>query len=276
MLASLPPKTESRRLRFLEVGAGIGTMIERLLEGSVLGQDGYIALESEGAHRELAAQRLRARAEAHGDSWSRLGDDRWRLEGPSLGVEVEWRSASLFEAALSLPPIDVVLAHAFLDLVDLDRALPRLLAWLRPGGLFYFTLNFDGLTAFLPEIDADLDAAVVREYHASMDARRDGEHPSGDRRTGRRLLTELRRRGSTLLAAGSSDWIVLPHDGAYPGDEAFVLHTLLDMVESSVRRRAAIDSRRLSEWIEARRRQVGAGDLVFLAHQIDVVGRAPG
>ena len=53
MLASLPPKTESRRLRFLEVGAGIGTMIERLLEGSVLGQDGYIALESEGAHRPV-------------------------------------------------------------------------------------------------------------------------------------------------------------------------------------------------------------------------------
>ncbi len=220
--------------------------------------------------------RLQAWAEAHAHTWTSLDDEHWRMEGPSVGVDFEWRSASLFDDAPSLAAFDVVLAHAFLDLVDLDRALPRLLGWLRPGGLFAFTLNFDRLTAFLPEIDADLDAAIIREYHASMDARRDGEHASGDSRTGRRLLTELPRHGSTILAAGPSDWIILPHDGVYPGDEGFVLNTLLGMVESSVRGRAAIDPGRLSEWVETRRHQMEAGELVFLAHQLDVVGRVPG
>ncbi len=276
MLAALPPRIESRRRRFVEVGAGIGTMVERLLEGSVLGQDVYVALESAAPHRQRAAQRLQAWTGAHGHAWAQLSDDRWRLDGPGVDVDLEWRSASLFDDPPPSPPFDVLLAHAFLDLVDLDRALPRLLGWLRPGGLFTFTLNFDGLTAFLPEIEADLDAAIVGEYHASMDARRDGEYPTGDSRTGRRLLAELPRRGSTILAAGPSDWIILPHDGTYPGDEGFVLQTLLDMVEASVRQRGAIPPRRLSDWVETRRRQVEAGQLIFLAHQIDVVGRAPG
>ena len=251
-------------------------MIERLLERSTLGNAEYAALESEAPHRDRAAQRLEAWAARHGYAWGRLSDDRWRLEGPAGSVEVDWRTVSFFDDGRSLPGADVVLANAFLDLVDLDRALTRLLGWLRPGGLFYFTLNFDGMTAFLPEVDADLDAAIMHEYHASMDERRDGEHPSGDSRTGRHLLEQLAHRGASILAAGSSDWIVLPRDGIYPGDEAFVLHTLLDMVESSVGRRAALDSRRLSGWIETRRQQIEAGELIFLAHQIDVVGRRPG
>lgn len=275
MVASLPEGTRSRPPRFIEIGAGIGTMIERLLERSPLGDAEYVALESEPAHRVRAAQQLQSWAADHGRAWTRLSDDRWRLEGPGGRVEIDWRTASLFDDRQAMPIADVVLANAFLDLVDLDRALPRILGWLRPGGLFYFTLNFDGVTAFLPEVDADLDAAIVRAYHATMDERRDGEHPSGDSRTGRHLLVELARRGAPILAAGSSDWIVHPRDGIYQGDEAFVLHTLLDMVESSVGRRSGLDSRRLSEWIETRRHQIEAGELIFLAHQIDVVGRKP-
>jgi SAM-dependent methyltransferase len=275
MVASLPEGTRSRPPRFIEIGAGIGTMIERLLERSPLGDAEYLALESEPAHRVRAAQQLQSWAADHGRAWTRLSDDRWRLEGPGERVEIDWRTASLFDDRQAMPSADVVLANAFLDLVDLDRALPRILGWLRPGGLFYFTLNFDGVTAFLPEVDADLDAAIVRAYHATMDERRDGEHPSGDSRTGRHLLVELARRGAPILAAGSSDWIVHPRDGIYQGDEAFVLHTLLDMVEASVGRRSGLDSRRLSEWIETRRHQIEAGELIFLAHQIDVVGRKP-
>ena len=276
MIASLPEGTQSRPPRFIEIGAGIGTMIERLLERSALGDAEYVALESEPAHRLRAARRLQAWAADHGCGWTHLSDDRWRLEGSIGKVEIDWRTASLFDEGMSMPTAEVVLAHAFLDLVDLDRALPRILGWLRPGGLFYFSLNFDGMTAFLPGVDAGLDTAIVQAYHATMDERRDGEHLSGSSRTGRHLLEQLARRGAPVLAAGSSDWIVLPRNGTYQDDEAFVLHTLLDMLEFSVGRRPELNAGRLSEWIETRRRQVEAGQLIFLAHQIDVVGRKAG
>jgi len=41
---------------------------------------------------------------------------------------------------------DVLIAHAFLDLMDISAPLPMLLSLLKPGGLFYSTIQFDGAT----------------------------------------------------------------------------------------------------------------------------------
>ena len=105
---------------------------------------------------------------------------------------------------------DLIVAHAFLDLVDLDSALHKLLTLVRPGGLFYFTLNFDGATIFEPQIDPALDQQIEELYHQTMDLRQPGSRPSRMSRTGRRLLVSLTRAGLTILRAGSSDWVIHP------------------------------------------------------------------
>ena len=66
---------------------------------------------------------------------------------------------------------DLIIAHALLDLLHLPAALPVLLQMVRPAGLFYFSINFDGATLFLPEIDPELDAQIEALYHRSMDTR---------------------------------------------------------------------------------------------------------
>jgi hypothetical protein len=81
---------------------------------------------------------------------------------------------------------DLILAHAFMDLVDLPTELPRLLSLLRPGGLYYFTLNFDGGTIFYPAIDQQFEELLIKLYHQNMDNREEG---TGAQPTGRRLLT---------------------------------------------------------------------------------------
>jgi len=63
---------------------------------------------------------------------------------------------------------DAVLAHAFLDLVELPRALPALVRLVRPGGLFYATLNFDGDTIFQPEVEPSLEGPILAAYHRTM------------------------------------------------------------------------------------------------------------
>jgi SAM-dependent methyltransferase len=272
----LEPGRAERPLRLLEVGAGIGGMLGRTLERIDLGRAEYYAVDSEPAHLPEAARRLQAWAAQHTAVWSPLRENHWRVETADARLDIHWVTASLFDQVLPDGPFDIVLAHAFLDLVDLDRALPRLLGRLRPGGVFYFSLNFDGLTAFLPEIDPTLDQAIVDAYHATMDARRDGVFPSGDSRTGRRLLWELPRHGTEVLAAGASDWIVFPRDGTYPEGEALFLHAILDMVETALHESPAASADQLSAWIARRRRQVEDGQLVFIAHQLDVLGRRPG
>ena len=77
---------------------------------------------------------------------------------------------------------DLLMAHAFLDLVDIRLAMPLLLSGVRPGGLVYFTLNFDGLTAFEPVADQALERKIVRLYHETMDKRSGKGQSSGEAR----------------------------------------------------------------------------------------------
>ena len=166
---------------------------------------------------------------------------------------------------------DLLVGAAFLDLVDLETALPALSRFMRPGGLAYFPITFDGVTLFEPRHPAD--ARVLSAYHHSMDARPGG----GGSRTGRALCHALPEAGFEILAAGSSDWLVYPGEGGrYPADEAYFLGHILHFFEESCAGAAG-----LGDWLADRRRQVEGGELVFIAHQLDFLarrteGRSPG
>lgn len=249
-------------------------MIERLLERLPLGEAEMVALDSDPSHQALAAARLEAWASAHHAVWAAQPDGSWRIEAPGSRLVLRWLTASLFDEAVAAGPFDALLAHAVLDLVDLEQALTRMVPRVRPGGLLYFTLNFDGLTAFLPEIDPELDRTIIDAYHATMDARRDGSLPSGSSRTGRRLLAQLPRHGAQIHAAGASDWIVFPGQNGYRDGESVVLETMLGFVEESLRADASIEQGALARWVAGRRAQLRDRRLILVAHQIDVLARA--
>jgi SAM-dependent methyltransferase len=261
----------------VEIGAGIGTMLHRLLRQGVLWRGTYTGVDAEPANIQRAGRKLPAWARQQG--WhieARRGSHRLSA---SHG-EVTARFVTADYAALGRRPSqrrasDVVVAHAFLDLVPLETAVPLLLRMLRPGGLFDFSLNFDGETIFMPEIDRSLDGEIIEAYHRTMDERTIDGKPSGDSRTGRRLLAGLPSMGGAILAAGSSDWVVVPRGGGYPGDEAYFLHYICHTLWLALRSRGEIDPQRLRRWIEQRHRQVEHGELIYIAHQLDVVGVVP-
>jgi hypothetical protein len=109
-----------------------------------------------------------------------------------------------------------------------------------------------------------------------MDERLVAGRPSGGSRAGRALLTQIPAAGGEILAAGSSDWVVIPHSGGYPADEAYFLHHILHFFEDSLSGRPELDPARLSEWLARRREQIDSAELIFIAHQIDVCGRIAG
>jgi hypothetical protein len=146
------------------------------------------------------------------------------------------------------------------------------LSRLAPGGLFYFTLNFDGGTTFEPPIDPDLDARIEALYHDTMDRRRCGGKPSGCSVTGRRLFGNLKEAGTRLIAAGSSDWVVFPGPDGYPGDEAYFLHFIIDTVARALHGHPELAGNRFQAWIAQRHRQIEARELIYVAHQLDFLG----
>ena len=243
--------------RVLELGGGIGTMVARVIEEGRLQPGSWTMIDEQPA---LIAEARRRLASTSPDT---------------TPFPVELLSAEL-DSFLASPdqPFDLVVANAFLDLLDPMRALPRIAELGRPGGLFLFSITFDGLTAFEPEIDRELDARVLELYHRTMDERVVDGSRSGDSRCGRHLLTLLPRCGYRIIEAGSSDWIVHPRDGAYPADERFFLSCILDFFEESLTGLPGLEAGELRRWLDARREQLDACALVFLAHQLDVLASA--
>ncbi len=260
-------------VRVIELGSGIGTMAERLLGRQLLRRFNYTGIEAQPGLARLAPRRLAAWARRHGYSADE-GRDHLMLRRREQEARLRFIAAdALRTAPRRRQTADLLMAHAFLDLLHLPTALPPLLGMLRPGGVFHFSLNFDGVTAFEPAIDPALDDAIERLYQRTMDERRVGGRPSGDSRTGRHLIGAVKAAGAHVLAAGASDWVVVPVRGRYPNDEAYFLHFIIHTLDRALHHHPELDPRQFARWIERRHRQIERGELVYIAHQLDLFGQ---
>jgi hypothetical protein len=259
--------------RVLEAGAGLGTMVARLRDWGAVGDGEYVLLDADRQLLDCSRRWLHDWAAARGLRGDLLPDGLWvgdirvRLVHAELG--------SYLEAAHG-GAADVVVANAVLDLVDVPTVLPGLLRLLVPGGVYWFTINYDGESIFAP--GHPHDDLIMQAYHRDMDERVRYGRPAGESRTGRHLFQHLRDAGAPPLAAGSSDWVVSAGpDGNYPADEAYFLGSILNTIRDALRNgQDQVEPAGLADWLAVRGRQLAAGELVYIAHQLDFVGRAPG
>ncbi|PSP73373.1 class I SAM-dependent methyltransferase [Halobacteriales archaeon QS_3_64_16] len=294
VLRQLATELEGRtRLDVLVLGGGIGRGLERLLEREVLPVNADIActlVDLRESNVEAARERLPEWAGSQGHTVTELGENHGRpadldtgtaegksgqeergphlrIEAGSRTVDVEVLLADAF-SVVERGEWDLLVGGAFLDLFDLSEALPRLLRALAPGGYCYFPITFDGGTIFEPAIEGLAPDRLENAFHAHID---DG----GDSRAGRHLLTRLPREGSSVLAAGSSDWVVRARDGAYPAEEARFLRYIVDTVADALTENEETDLGEgiLARWRERRHEQIERGELLYIAHQLDVLGQ---
>jgi SAM-dependent methyltransferase len=264
------------RLRVLEVGAGLGNMVARLIDWRVLGRAEYFLLDVDPQLLEdargwllgWAGERgLRAATEADGIKIEADG---------GIDVSVRFVPAELnafVTEAPRLPRADLLIANAVLDLVEVPALLPRLFELAVPHGLYWFSVNYDGETIFQPEHPDD--EPFMRLYHRSVDERVRYGRPAGESRTGRHLFGHLRAAGATILAAGPSDWVVHPGEHGYQADERQFIHLILDTIEEALGKYPEADPQRLAAWVGLRRLQTDGAELTYLAHQLDFLGRCP-
>jgi hypothetical protein len=255
--------------RILEVGAGLGTMVARLLDWQVICAGEYTLLDVDRRLLRDACAWLTEWGVARGlqveplPEGLRLGELRVHLVEAELGSYLE---------AAPQGHADLLIASAFLDLVDVPAFLPGLLRLLVPGGLYWFPITFDGQSIFEPQHPRD--DVVLRAYHRCMDERARYGRPAGESRTGRHLFGHLRAAGAPPLSSGSSDWVVhAAPDGTYPDGDALFLESILQTIQDALTDR--IGSAVLADWLAVRRDQLAAGELVYLAHQLDFAGRSP-
>ena len=278
LVAALRPATAAQPLRILEVGAGIGGMVERLLVGDVLTHVTYTAIDKAPTLIAEADRRLLQWADEQGFQVNETCQRQLNMRRARQHVTVETEAIDVARFVAredGRRAWDLVIGQAFLDLIDMPATLPALCSLVHPGGLLYFPLTFDGGTVFQPEGEASFDGAIEACYHQTIDQRVLDGKPSGDSRAGRRVFAHLQTAGVDVVAAGGSDWVVFAGANGYPADEAYFLHDIIHTISTALAGHPQLDAERLSTWVAQRHAQIEQGTLVYIAHQLDVLGRVP-
>jgi SAM-dependent methyltransferase len=208
-------------LAVIEMGGGIGTMFDRVLDWALTPHLRYTLIEANRDYLAEFQSRLKPLPFISTDS-----ENRYHGQAPSGVTFALEMSCDDIYAAIDDPNMffryDLVMAHAVMDLVNIPETLNGFQRLLRPGGLLYLTLNYDGVTCFLPQWEPRFEEMLVSRYHLSMDNRIIGGRLSGSSQSGRQLILHLLSAKLPLIAVGNSDWIVLPQDGGYHAGGGFL------------------------------------------------------
>jgi hypothetical protein len=256
----LPPGPVS----IIEVGAGMGTMLKRLVMWNLFCRGEYVLVDSLQENISYTREWIPFWASEAGLSVEWIGQDHLHLCDRTRDIAVRFECTDVFiYTKQNKFPADVLIAHAFLDLLPMPESLKALFSLTK--GPAWLTINFDGISSLSPVIDPVLDKQIERLYHATMDTRPTG----GDSRMGSKLFEHLRSVDAEILAAGASDWVVYGRNGIYPDDENYFLHFILHFFESSLKDCSELESSLFREWLAKRHAQIDCGELVYIAHQMD-------
>lgn len=249
------------QVRCLDVGAGTGATLRRLLAWGVSARWQVTALDRDGALLDVARSKFRAAYRARS------------ARGANARIEVVFACGEL-DRHRPRSRYDAVMAHAFLDLMPLPQTLAHLHACLEPGGYLYATLNYDGETLLAPPYaDASLEALLLACYDESMEQRRVQGLATGGALCGRRLQALLPHQGFEVLAQGRSDWLLHPVPGAYPDRDGACLEFLLGLILKEGVASGRFSPRALERWHRERLHLLHGHRLAARVRHLDFLAR---
>lgn len=259
-------KDRTSSVRLLDLGCGIGSTVDHLLAwGLPVGRFSMHLVDHDPTLVSHCRERLGDVVTEEG--FEVIDTDPLVADDGSTVIDIEVSCDDAMNM-LEHEQHEVITAMGFIDLLD-SQGIDRFASLLNGTELAYLPITYDGGTWFAPPIDSDESLWLNERYHRHMRTR---ERP-GTPRAGRTLLATLDRSQRTLV--GSSDWVVTPEGGCYPHDEAFFLHHIIDTVTGALEEEGSMKESHLTTWAETRHRQVTEGELIYVAHQLDILRCPP-
>src|SRR5512146_3250377 len=127
----------------LEVGAGTGTMFQRMVEWGALWRGDYFAVDASAENTAAARQALAGWAKTRGFSYEEgEGGGALLFSKSQQDLRLELETTDVYDFSqreTHKQDWDVLVAHAFLDLFDIRDLVPRLIQLVKPRGLLYLT-----------------------------------------------------------------------------------------------------------------------------------------
>jgi SAM-dependent methyltransferase len=262
-------------LRALDLGTGTGAMLRRLIAWRLAERMVLTGLDQQADVLDQGVELTKYVLVGRGFDVP-TEPPPWRAERGGQSVDLTLHCATLAEFRAVDAPFDLITAHAFLDLVPLEPTVKQIRGWLKPGGLVYATLNYDGGTHLFPVYGNGIfEACLLNAYDESMDLRRVKGQPTGGSRAGTRLHSALMMGGFEILSYGSSDWNMTPRNGTHRDEDALCLQAILECIHGEGAANPSIDQEVLKDWLACRLDQLQVGQLGMIVHQLDLLARLP-
>lgn len=275
---NLAPTSAEKVLSITEFGSGIGTMIERLIDWGLLKECVYTSIEQNDEFIMQTVARLRKYADANEFHFSEENEQPnvklIRLRKNAL-IRIRLIASDFFDVnpkEYQIPSQDLIIAHTFLDIFHLPDALTHMLSFLKEGGLFYLTSNYDGITHFLPHSVPEIDRKMESLYNQSMDIR-SSDKKQGGSRCGSQLFSEIYLAGGQILESGSSDWVIFPGENNYHPDEKYFVECIIKTAARAITETGDISEQEVALWVHRKLDQLYSNQLIFQAHQLDFMGK---
>lgn len=273
-------------LRVLDLGTGSGAMVRRLLRDLGVVRSSGRDIEIRGV--DIDAALIEAAEGLCTDAWVASGLENGRATG-SGDVRIEFRVMSVEKALAEESSRELITAHALMDLLPMAATCAAVRRSLVPGGLFYATINYNGLTRWYPKAeDAEFEQQLLSYYDRSMRRVRAGGREQDGAASGGQLYEACRAAGLDVLALGGSDWCVFPKvdvgtgvaDGgearrgspaAYTKGEVRLLTWMLGNIYKEGLQEFTADQ--MEAWIQDRLGCLQQERLAMVVHHLDVLAR---
>ena len=283
-LQSIP---SSSTIRIVELGAGTGTMLRRLIRDfdKFFVNPVEFTLIDIKADALAIARRLLLNCDAQLDS-AGMSDNSISIHHSGVdgtipdielpGLLVRFKRADVFEFLRSrIAKFDAVIAASFLDLVSLDDILPIIKNCIDPSSLvraIYCPLTFNGVTIFS---SVPNDSPILRAFHSSMGRGTAGGVDICRAYTGNYLRAALKMINGQAIAMADSNWNVVPKNGMYQNDEMYFVQCILQFVASTSKdelSRFGVTANDVDEFMKDSLNSLRQKTLSYSAHNVDFVG----
>jgi len=240
-------------LRLLEIGAGRGDQMERILD-DMAARDTvvhYTALEPQPENRTVT--------ESVAESYVAGLHTVTVQPTPLLDVATENGIA-----------YDAIVAPSVLDLMPLHDALATVEALLSETGILYAPLTFAMGTKLAPYPSArtaGTEHKVTSIYHNSIRQKNNiekGMYPAHE-------ISSWANMRSAHLTMQGSDWVIAPSKKTYYQDEAYALQSILAFMHDEAEQVATIPQPDLDSWWTTRMRMLHNNTLIYTANQFDLL-----
>lgn len=271
---SLPKSNLHEPLEVLEIGGGIGTMFQRLVEWQLTPHMNYVLTEPKEEYLNFFWQAIVPWSKKKKIEIEKLSATSARLSTAKSCIFVSTIVADgdkIVQHFLENNTFHLLVANGVFDLLDIELFLPDCFNLLNNSGLLYASINYEGRTDFFPLWPNATEGELLTQYHDSMQRNTASSSPFPACMSASRLISTAINNTFEMLAAGSSDWVIHPKNRQYTEDESFFLNAILDTIWMELVENKNVDQTVLKDWISLRQKQLNENNLIYFANNVDLL-----